>query len=210
MSTMGTKQKIWALVAVTASAFLATGVQADPIGFYNDVGSTQGTPRFTIGCGSASGSCAGLLEALTGTAPLAWSSSLGEMLGGPSDASPASESTFVHDLLDIALTAGAGGNIAPSGSNPFQFQLDADYFLVKVGGGPTHQAYALLHNVGGQLDLWFNATGQAGGLSHYITFNPTGDDGTSTPVPEPGVLGMFGMGLLIVGVGYGLRRRRPV
>lgn len=206
----GTKLAGLMLVAVVAGAFLAPAAQATPIAFYNDAGSTQGTPRFTIGCGSATGSCANLLEAVSGTSPLAWSSSIGQMLGGPSNASPASETTFVNGLLGTDPTAGNGGNISPHNSNAYQFSTDADYFLVKVGGGPTHQAYALLHNLGGSLDVWFTATGQAGGLSHYITFDAAGPGGTPTPVPvpEPRVLGMFGLGLLAVGIGYGLQRRR--
>ncbi|HEX7325241.1 MAG TPA: PEP-CTERM sorting domain-containing protein, partial [Rhodanobacteraceae bacterium] len=95
-------------------------------------------------------------------------------------------------------------------NSPFEFMTSADYFMVKVGAGPTSQAYALLHNLGGNLDLYFTATGQAGGLSHYITFDPVSGGGSSTPVPEPGILGMFGLGLLALGVGYGLRRRRAM
>jgi hypothetical protein len=205
---VGTKLTTLALAAVFAGGFFATAAQATPIKFYNDVSNTLGTPRFTIGCGGADGSCTNLLEAVSGTTPLVWSSSLGQMLGGSSDASPSSETTFVKSLLGIGVAAGTAGNIAPGNKNLFQFQTDVDYFLVKVGGGPTHQAYALLHNLGGDLDLWFTATGQAGGLSHYITFSSDGDGGTPTPIPEPGILGMFGLGLLIVGAGYGLRRRR--
>lgn len=197
------------LATVSAVALLAPAAQATPIQFYNDVGNTQGTPRFTIGCGGASTSCNGMLEALTATSPLAWSSALGVMLGGPSDASPPSETTFVNGLLGTSLIAGSAGNITPAGNGngPLEFTTDADYIFVKVGGGPTHQAYALLHNLGGTLDLWFTATGQAGGLSHYITFDSPG--GTPTPVPEPGAVGMFALGLGLTALGYGLRRRRP-
>ena len=194
-------------LVVLASFLMAGGLllpvvaSATPIAFYNSASAPSGTARFTVGCGSASGDCSGVLVALFSDSPLAWSSSIGQMLGGPSNASPAAETTFVNGLLGTSLTA-SSGNIAPSTSNPFEFQLDADYFLIKVGGGRTHQAYALLHNLGGSLNLWFTATGQAGGLSHYITFGPT-----SVPVPEPGALGMFGLGALLAGLFVGLRRR---
>lgn len=200
---MVTKMAGLALVVVCAGALIAPAAQATPIQFYNNLGNTSGTPRFTIGCGSADGSCAGLLEALSATSPLAWSSSLGLMLAGPSSADETSETNYVNGLLGTGLSA-SSINLTPSNGDSFEFQTTADYFMVKVGDGPTHQAYALLQNVGGMnLDLFFTATGQAGGLSHYITFG-----GTATSVPEPGALGLFGLGLLFVGAGFGLGRRR--
>jgi hypothetical protein len=196
-----------AVAAVLAGALLAPAAQATPIAFYNDLGNVQGTPRFTIGCGSVSGSCVAQLEAATSTSPLAWSSSLGLVLSDLPNASPSTETNFVNTLLGTNFTPGS--NVSPSGSNPFEFQTDGAYLLIKVGSGPTGQSYALLQNLGGgALDLWFNATGQAGGLSHYIAFG-TANGGTPTPVPEPGALGVFGLGLLILGGGYALRRRMP-
>ncbi|HEX7323984.1 MAG TPA: hypothetical protein VF292_01340, partial [Rhodanobacteraceae bacterium] len=135
--------------SLAAGAFLAPAAQATPIQFYNVVsnGQGQGNARFEIGCGGANGSCANLLEALTGTGPLTWSSSAGEMLAGPSDASPSSEASYVSGLLGVDVAAGSAGNVTPSGNNsPFEFMTSADYFMVKVGAGPTSQAYALLHN----------------------------------------------------------------
>lgn len=206
---LSTRGAGWVLAAVLSVAVFAPTAHATPIKFYNDAGSTQGTPRFTIGCGGASTSCDGVLEALTATGPLAWSSTLGVMLDGPSDASPPSETSFVNGLLGTSLIAGSTDNITPAGNGngPLEFSTDAEYIFVKVGGGPTHQAYALLHNLGGTLDLWFTATGQAGGLSGYITFDSPG--GTPTPVPEPGTIGLFALGLGLTALGYSVRRRRP-
>lgn len=204
MSTkLGTKFAGLAFAALCAGALMAPAAQATPIVFSN-AGTSSSASRFTIGCGSASGSCAGMLAAIDGTSsPLAWSSSFGLMLAGPSDASPADETTFISSLLGLTLAA-TSGNIPASGNgDSMNFSLDAQYFIVKVGGGRTHQAYAVLENLtGGSLNLFFQATGQAGGLSHYITFG-TG----TTSVPEPGTLGMLGLGLLIIGIGYRLRRR---
>lgn len=198
-----------ALGAVLAGALLAPAAQATPIAFYNSTSNVQGTPRFTIGCGSAGGSCATQLEAVTDTVPLAWSSSLGLMLGGLNNANPTTETDFVNTLLQTSFAAGS--NIKPTGNGKsFEFQTNAAYFLVKVGNGPSGQAYALLRNTtGGTVDLWFSQTGQAGGLSHYITFGTADGGGTPTVVPEPGALGIFGLGLLILGAGYALRRRQP-
>ncbi|HEU0276206.1 MAG TPA: PEP-CTERM sorting domain-containing protein [Rhodanobacteraceae bacterium] len=193
-----------ALAVVLAGVLLAPAAQATPIAFYNSTSNVQGTPRFTIGCGSVNGSCVAQLEAATSTSPLAWSSSLGLVLSDLPNANPTTETNFVNALLGTSFAIGS--NISPTGSNPFEFQTDGAYLLVKVGSGPTGQSYALLQNIGGgALDLWFNATGQAGGLSHYIAFGTA----TPTPVPEPGALGVFGLGLLILGGGYALRRRMP-
>jgi hypothetical protein len=187
--------------AAVAVAFLAPAAQATPISFYNDAG-TPTAARFTVGCGSASGDCSGLLVAVSDTSPLAWSSTIGQMLGGPSNASPTSETNFVNDLLATAFASNSG-NLAPINSNSFEFSLDAAYLLIKVGDGRTHQGYALLRSLDANLDLWFTATGQAGGLSHYIAFGSNG----STPVPEPAALRMFGLGVLLIGGFLGLRRR---
>lgn len=205
----------FALAAASAGAFLAPVAQAtivpvnSPAIQFTNTGDGTSATRFTIGCGSVSGTCANLLEAaITSTSPVGWSSSFGLTLGGPSNASPKSETNYVSGLLGTSLTAGTGGNVSPSGKgNPLNFSFSSQYLLVKVGNTNASQGYALLQNIsGGSLDLFFDAVGKGGGLSHYITFSA----GSGTPVPEPGVLGMFGLGLLVLGAGYGLRRRRLV
>ncbi|KRA35825.1 hypothetical protein ASD68_05450 [Rhodanobacter sp. Root627] len=201
MSTrFGSKVTGAALAVVAALAFIVPAAQATPITFYNNA-ATQTSQRFTVGCGSAGGDCTGLLAAVSNATPLAWSSTVGQMLGGPSDASPASEMAFVNSMLATSFDENSG-NIAPSAGKSFAFSLSADYLLIKVGAGPRHQAYGLLQNLGGDLDLWFTSTGQAGGLSHYITFGSA-----ATDVPEPAALGMFGLGLSLLG-GFMVVRRR--
>lgn len=205
----------FALAAASAGAFLAPVAQAtivpvnSPAIQFTNTGDGTSATRFTIGCGSVSGTCAKLLEAaITSTSPVGWSSSFGLTLAGPSNASPASETTFVKGLLgtSTSLTA-TSGNIQPSGNgDSVSFNFSGQYLLVKFGNTKAGQGYALLQNIsGGSLDLFYEAAPKGGGgLSHYITFGP----GSVTPVPEPGVLGMFGLGLLVLGAGYGLRRRR--
>lgn len=204
-----------ACAAVLAGTLFAPRAEAAPITFHSNAG-TQHTDRFTIGCGSANGSCARLLQAVTGTNPLAWSSTRGRMPAFPGNANPTIETNPVSGLLGTNLTA-SSGQPEPANKNHSQFAMNADCFLVKAGNGPTNQPYALLQNISGGslLDLWFTATGQAGGLSHYITFDAAesggdnGNGGTVTAVPEPGALGMFGVGLLLAGLGNRLRRRDP-
>lgn len=198
---LGSKVAGAALAVVAALAFLVPAAQATPITFYNDAG-TQTTARFTVGCGGASGDCTGLLAAVSNkTSPLAWSSTIGQMLGGPSNASEAAEMAFVNSVAGTAFTD-KGINFNSASKDSLEFSLTAEYLLIKVGGGPTHQAYALLHNLGGDLDIWFTKTGQGAGLSHYITFGTA-----ATQVPEPAALGMFGLGLSLVGGFLALRRR---
>ena len=190
--------KVAGAMLAAAVAFLAPAAQATPIAFYNNVG-TPTAARFTVGCGSATGDCSGLLEAVSDPNPLAWSSTIGQMLGGPSNANPTSETSFVNGLLGTTLGSDSG-NRTPTTSN---FLLDSAYLLIKVGNTNEDLGYALLRSRGPSLDLWFTATGQGGGLSHYITFGSS----DPTPVPEPAALSMFGLGVLLIGGFLGLRCR---
>lgn len=195
-------------VMVIASLLVAGGLllpvmaSATPISFYNDA-SAPATSVFTLGCGSATGDCSGQLEAVFSDSPLEWNSSIGQMFK-IKPANPNVEMAFVNGLLGTTFAANSG-NVVPG--NLTQFQLNAEYFLIKVGGGSSKLAFALLHNLGGNLDLYLTATpGQGGGLSHYVTFG-TAQVPPPVPVPEPGVLGMFGLGALLAGLFAGSRRR---
>lgn len=195
-----------AVLAVFAGALLAPAAQATPITFYNDAG-THSVQRFTINCGSATGDCAGLLQAANADGPLSWSPTVGQMFAGPGKSGDKFIGNWTSNLVDASLTNAVkkdGG-----GKQELAFTIDGDYFLIKLGnkGGLP---YAVLQNLsGGPLDLWFAATrGTGSGLSHYISYTDPAPPPTPVSVPEPGVLGMFGAGLLIAGVGYGMRRRR--
>jgi hypothetical protein len=199
---MKTKNLRSSRFAVVVSLIMAGGLllpvvaSATPISFYNDATNTSSTARFTLGCGSATGDCSGQLEAVFSDSPLVWSSLTGQMFD-IAKASPDAEMAFVNGVLNTTFTANSG-NVIPG--NLTEFQLNAEYFLIKIGTGP---AYALLHNLYGNLDLYLTATpGQGAGLSHYITFGTT-----QVSVPEPGVLGMFGLGALLAGLFVGSRRR---
>src|SRR6185312_8790347 len=85
-----------ALFAMSAPAFTT------PISVYND-GTTTDTLRFTLGCGSADGSCAGALEVLI--SPSTFDPTTGSLfdLG---NASPATEAAFVDANTGETFTTG--------------------------------------------------------------------------------------------------------
>lgn len=172
---------------------------ATPVSFYNDA-ATHDTLRYTLGCGSATGSCSGLLEVLESEAPsYSFDSSVGDLFSLGSSGI-GTETSFVNAATGNSFATGS--QIDGSG-NSHEFSTSAEYFLIKTGqgGGPP---YALIHNLSGSsLDLYFQAQATGTGFSHFTEFGP----GATTAVPEPKALGMLGFGLLLVGVFAGLRRR---
>ncbi len=174
---------------------------ATPVSFYNDA-ATQSTLRFTLGCGSATGDCVGLLEVLESESPYSFDSS-GPLIGdlfGLSNSGIGTETNLVNTATGGTFTTGTQNNMGGIGSG--SFNVSAAYFLIKIGRDPD---YALIHNVsGGSLDLFFDQTnGTGSGFSHYTAFG----DGTTVAVPEPAALGVFGLGVLLVGGFVTLRRR---
>ena len=183
----------WMSAAAIALFTMSAPTFADPISVYND-GTTTDTLRFTLGCGSADGDCAGLLEVLI--APSTFDPTTGSLfdLG---NASPATEAAFVDANTGETFTTGTQTQVG--GGETFAFFTSAEYFTIKIGRDPN---YALFHNLDGTLDLFFQATtGTGSGFSHYTEF------GGGTSVPEPADLGVFGLGLLLIGGFVGLRRR---
>lgn len=108
----------------------------------------------------------------------------------------------------------------------YAIHLDAApaYFLIKTGsgsslsqstgpyvcsgGGNTKCDHFLFQNLGDTSFLVFTMTemgfdaGATGKISHMDSFG-----GGTTNVPEPGILGMFGAGIAVIGLFLGLRRR---
>lgn len=171
---------------------------ATPVSFYNDA-ATQNTLRFTLGCGSATGSCTGLLEVLGSESPYSFDSSVGDLFDF-SDSGIGTETSFVNTVTGETFATGMQNDMNGIGSG--SFNISAAYFLIKIGKDPN---YALVHNLsGGSLDLFFEQTkGTGSGFSHYTAFG----DGTTVAVPEPAALGVFGLGVLLVGGFVALRRR---
>lgn len=179
-----------ALFAVSASAF------ATPISVYNDATTTPpDTLRFTLGCGSANGSCAGMLEVLISAST--FDSAKGSLFD-LANSSPATEAAF--DDANTGATFTTGTQVQAGGADTYEFSTSAEYFVIKIGKSPD---YALFHNLDGTLDLFFQDTaGTGSGFSHYTVFGSG-----VTSVPEPGEMGVFGLGLLLVGGFLSLRRR---
>ena len=176
-----------ALFAMSASTF------ATPISVYND-GTTTDTLRFTLGCGSAGGSCAGVLEVLI--LPSTFDSTTGSLFD-LANSSPATEAAFVDANTGATFTTGT--QVQAGSADTYEFFTSAEYFTIKIGKDPN---YALFHNLDGTLDLFFqDTTGTGSGFSHYTEF------GGGTSVPEPAELGEFGLGLLLIGGFLGMRRR---
>lgn len=193
-----------AMVAGLGLFVEAVPANATPIGtvsFYNDA-STLDTLRFTLNCGSATGSCAGQIEALYTEAPsYTFNATVGDMFAlGKSGIG--TETNFVNTATNSHYSTGTqiGGN-----GDTFEFTTDAKYFLIKTGngGGKVKLPYALIYNVGGgPLDLFFQSQHTGTGFSHFTVFG-----GTPVTVPEPAALGMLGFGVLLIGAFTGLRRR---
>ena len=173
---------------------------ATPVSFYNDA-ATQNTLRFTLGCGSATGDCAGLLAVLDSESPYSFDSTdplIGDLFA-LNNSGIATETAFVNTATGESFATGT--QIAAGGSDGWEFSTSAEYFLIKTGKSPDH---ALIHNLsGGQLDLFYSQTnGTGSGFSHYTEFG-----GGTVTVPEPATLGMLGFGVMLVGLFAGLRRR---
>lgn len=173
---------------------------ATPVSFYNDA-ATLTTLRFTLGCGSATGDCSGLLAVLQSESPYSFDSTdplIGDLFD-LSNSGIATETSFVNTAAGESFATGTKTQVGGAGT--YDFSTSADYFLIKIGKSPN---YALIHNLtGSELDLFFLQTGGAGsGFSHYTEFG-----GGTVTVPEPAELGIFGLGVLLVALFAGLRRR---
>ncbi|HUW52617.1 MAG TPA: PEP-CTERM sorting domain-containing protein [Rhodanobacter sp.] len=181
-----------ALFAMSAPAF------ATPISVYNNATTTPpDTLRFTLGCGSADGDCAGMLEVLISASPASAFDSTNGSLFNLANSSPSTAAAFVDANTGATFTTGT--QTQAGGADTYEFFTSAEYFTIKIGTSPN---YALFHNLDGTLDLFFQDTaGTGSGFSHYTEF------GSATSVPEPAELGVFGVGLLLIGGFLGLRRR---
>lgn len=199
------KRGLAALAVAVFSLVLAAPASANPISFYDDASDTaNSTLRFTLGCGSASGDCSGKAEALFSTGPSSmWDSSLGDLFE-LSNSGIGTETSFVNGATGETFTTGTQDG-SPNGAANYSFTTSAEYFLIKIGKPPN---YALLHNLGGTLELFFKQTrGTGSGFSHFTEFGGVPDPRVGTAVPAPDVLALMALGILLLGVGLCFRKR---
>jgi hypothetical protein len=189
-----------AAVVGLAGVVAAPLANATVVSVYNNA-STDRTLRFTLGCGSATGDCSGLLAVLaSGPSPYTFDSTdplEGSLFILANQGDPTALA-FVNTVTGENFAGGAKTDTG--GATSLEFSTSAEYFLIKIGTKPDTTVF---HNLsGGTLDLFFAQTsGSGSGFSHYTEF------GRTVTVPEPAALGIFGLGALLIGLIAGLRRR---
>lgn len=91
------------------------------------------------------------------------------------------------------IKTGAGSSLSQTGA--YVCTDKCDHFLFENLGNTSFLVFSMT-------DMGFEATA-TGKISHIDSFGSA-----ATSVPEPGILGMFGLGIGLVGLFLGVRRRR--
>jgi|GEM_PF-857853 len=101
------------------------------------------------------------------------------------------------------------------GGSTISCQASADANIRFTPTGACALGAGLTLEEGGMFTLSFAASPGVPGTNEFFLLtdfsfadNPLGPASVTVGVPEPGVLGLFGLGLLGIGMGYGWQRRR--
>lgn len=178
--------KIFSVVLLAAAAASAN---ASVIGVWNDtdIDSYSLIHRGDVTCTSCS--------VLQYTSGYSFSNSYGELFTGPSSSGDANEALWVNSVLGTSYTGTDvtnGKTDLALGPNTYTFSGTALYVLLKIGKNPD---YTIVRNDSGNpfSFTWTGIEGTGSGLSHFVTLG-------GTPVPEPGVLSLFLLGFVSLGV----------
>ena len=198
---------LMALAAITAPA-MATPITITSLGTYHgdDVGSIDSLYGYGRPANSGESTEISFVNALTG------------------------EAYASSDFNKFCDSSGACGgmllNTSEAGVYAIYLATAPEFFMVKTGAGSSLSqtgTYActagkpgggncehfLFENLGNTSFLVFSMTEMGfgknaiGKISHIDSFGTA-----TTNVPEPGILGMFGLGIGVIGLFLGLRRRR--
>jgi hypothetical protein len=159
--------------------------------------------RGSVTCTSCDGALSDQADGSIGAAPLpnvntmqpaVWSDTTADLFSLANSA----EQTEIDAVNFITGSSFTLADFTKFQNDP-SFNTDALYILIKIGVDPN---YALIKNTDGAQDFLYAQIGQGAGLSHVSLFG-----GTTTTVSEPGILGLFGVGLVLLGF---LRRRTIV
>jgi len=183
-----------ALAAPASADLTLLGLHTDTSG--GNVTYDATVDRGSVGCTSCEGAITNLASG-TYAAPRPNASDHDGFSGTEADffqlsnSSDASELAFIEAISGEDFTSGVKTD---GGGGDLVFSTDAEWILLKVGQEPN---YAVIHNTNGLQEFSFDGD-QGTGLSHWTAF------GGTTTVSEPGMLALFGVGLMLLGF---MRRR---
>jgi hypothetical protein len=204
---MGAKMKLKLITGLAAASLLVANLaSAEVVGLYglndNDPAGSQVTYdadvlRANLTCTSCSGALSDTLDGTISDPPLP---PLSSMVPGDWDTSIAElfsleNSGEATEIAAVNAITGENFTTLTKITGDTSISTDAEYLLIKIGADPN---YALIRNDDGAQDFLFAQIGQGAGLSHVSLF------GGTFVVSEPGILGLFGLGLVLLGF---MRRR---
>jgi hypothetical protein len=209
---MGAKMKLKLITGsllAAASLLVVNPASAEVVGAFglndNDPAGPQVTYdadvlRINVTCVTCSGALSDTPDGTVGLPPLP---NLDSMVPGVFDTSTADlfsleNSSVESEIAAVNAITGESYVLADftKVDGATNFSTDAEYILIKIGADPN---YALIRNDDSLQAFLLASVGQGSGISHVSFFGAT-----TTTVSEPGILALFGVGVLLLGF---MRRR---